>query len=401
MPIVQTNGYSNRGRVSSLKIVNHEALSLFVLRKFPEFIALCCLLLCVSCQTTTPLTPEEKERLAQEEAAMKERYLKRIQSVEESCYEVLDALGPKVIEFNENEAIGYSGAIFSTGRFYPMDLEKAVVKQGMGDFVSVRYIVEGSPADEGGLLLGDRLVRMNGVKVPKGERASTFVVEKMGKLWLVDESNLLVVDRNGEEITLEIDANRSISYSVIVTPFIRDSVYAEGKAIYFPLEGMEGLEEQELDYICAHALVQNVMKHARMKGQNEFIGSVLDLAAAVSGVNTGGIFSSMGRNAHKAGFQIESDILALYALANAGVDISGYPDFWEEKLLSEKKVMDRVSRERVEAMRQVVAEIEEKRLNGEPIYPTEYLAGEWERIDPLEMSDPIETRSEEIEVPVN
>ncbi len=143
------------------------------------------------------------------------------------------------------------------------------------------------------------------------------------------------------------------------------------------------------------------MKHARMKGQNELIGSVLDLAAAVSGVNTGGIFGSMGRNAHKAGFQIESDILALYALASAGVEISGYPDFWEEKLLREKKVVDRVSRERIEAMRQVVAEIEEKRLKGEPIYPTEYLAGEWERIDPLELSEPIEARSEEIGSPAN
>ncbi len=109
----------------------------------------------------------------------------------------------------------------------------------------------------------------------------------------------------------------------------------------------------------------------------------------------------MGRNAHRAGFQIESDILALYALANAGVDISGYPDFWEERILKEKKVLDRVSRERVEAMRQVVGEIEEKRLKGEPIYPTEYLAGEWERIDPLEMPDPIETGSEAIDPPVN
>ena len=372
-----------------------------MLRKLPEFVVVCCALLCASCETTTPLTPEEKARLAQKEAEMKERYLKRIQSVEASCYEVLGELGPKVVEYNENETTGYSGAIFATGRFYPIDLEEAVAKQGMGDFVTVRYIVEGSPADAGGLLLGDQLLRLNGVKVPKGERASTFVVEKMGKLWLVDESNLLVVDRNGEEITLEIEANRSVSYSVIVTPFIRESVYAEGKAIYFPLESMEGLEEEELDYICAYALVQNVMKHARMKGQNEFIGSVLDLAAAVSGVNTGGIFGSMGRNAHKAGFQIESDILALYALANAGVDISGYPDFWEEKLLEEKKVMDRVTRERIGAMRQVVAEIEEKRLRSEPISPTEYLAGGWERIDPLELSEPIETRGEAIKTPVN
>ncbi len=376
-------------------IARSGSLSGFVLRKLSVLSVFCGLLILTSCQTTTALTPEEKERRRQEEAAMKERYLDRIQSVEESSYEVLHALGPTVVDYNESEVVGYSGAVFATERFYPMELEEAVEKRGLGNYVAVRYVVEGSPADEGGLLLGDRLLQINGVKAPKGERAATFIVEKLRKIWRVDESNLLLVERNGQQLTLEIEANRSVSYSVVVTPFLRDSVYAEGKAIYLPLEGMEGLEEEEFDYTVAHALVQNVMKHARMKGQNEFIGSVLDMAAAVSGVHTGGIFGSMGRNAHKAGFQIESDLLALYALANAGVDISGYPDFWEKKLSQGKKGIDRVEQERLDAMRQVIAEIEEKRLKGEPIYPTEYLAGEWERKDPLELSETLEAEPTE------
>lgn len=360
-------------------------------RSLSVFVTIIGLHLLSSCQTTPPLTPDEKERLKQQEAALKERYLGRIQSVEDSSYDVMHSLGPTVVDYNEEEASGYSGAIFTTGRFYPLDLEEAVEKRGMGDFASVRYIVEGSPADVGGLLLGDRLVSINGVKVPRGQRASTFIAEKLRKHWLVDETNLLVVERNGKQISLEIAAYKSVSYSIVVTPFLRDSPYAEGKTIYFPLESMERLEEEEFDYVCAFALVQNVMKHARMKGQNEFIGGVLDLAAAVSGVNTGGIFSNLGRNAHKAGFLIESDLLALYALASAGVDISGYPDYWENELSKGDRALDRVSQERIEAMRQVVGEIEEKRLNGEPIYPTEYLAGEWKKKDPLDLSTPTES----------
>ena len=58
------------------------------------------------------------------------------------------------------------------------------------------------------------------------------------------------------------------------------------------------------------------MKHARMKGQNELFGGVIDIAAMLYGVNTGGVFGNLGRNAHKSGFLIESDLLALYALAN-------------------------------------------------------------------------------------
>ena len=101
------------------------------------------------------------------------------------------------------------------------------------------------------------------------------------------------------------------------------------------------------------------------------------MAAMIYGVNTAGIFGNMGRNAHETGFLIESDLLALYSLARAGFDISGYPDFWEANLNDGDKGIDRQSQKRIDAMRQIVAEIEAKRLNGEPIYPTEYLAGDW------------------------
>jgi hypothetical protein len=330
--------------------------------------------------------------MRQEELALKERYMKRIQSAEESCYEALEGLGPVVAVYNDKEVYGYSGAIFATQRFYPLDLAEVVQAQGYGDFITVRQIVEGSPAEAGGLLLGDRLLRVNDVKVPRGDRATTFAVERLKQLWLLDQPNVRVVDRNGVEVKLEIEAEKSVYYSVIVTPFLGDEpVYAEGKALYFSLDLLEGLEEEEFDYICAFALVQNVMKHAKMKGKNEFIGGVLDIAAAVSGINTGGIFGSLGRNAHKAGFLIESDILALYALAQSGVDISGYPDFWEARLTKEGKGVDRVSRERIEAMRQTIAEIAEKRAKGEPIYPTEYLAGDWK------LKDWKQTESEEAE----
>ena len=335
------------------------------------------LALLIGCQTTTQLSDEEKAQQRQAELAHKEEYLERIQSVEEAVYETLHVLGETVAEFNEKEALGYSGAVFATKRFYPIDLEEVVDPSFLGNFVAVRYIVEGSPADRGGLLLGDRLLLVNGQKVPKGERATSFIADRLRKLWRLDEPNQLLVSRNGEELVLEIEAEESAYYSVVVTPFLAEGIYAEGKTLYFSLKTMEGLEGNEFDYLCAFALVQNVMKHAKMKEQNAFIGGMLDMAAMVYGVHTGGIFGNMGRNAHQTGFLIESDLLALYSLARAGFDISGYPDFWESNLSSDDNVIDRQSQKRIDAMRQIVAEIEAKRLNGEPIYPTEYLSGDW------------------------
>lgn len=335
------------------------------------------LALLIGCQTTTQLTDEEKAQQRQVELAHKRQYLERIQSVEEAVYETLHVLGETVAEFNEKEALGYSGAVFATKRFYPIDLEEVVDASFLGDFVAVRYIVGGSPADRGGLLLGDRLRLINGQKVPKGERATSFIADRLRKLWRLNEPNQLLIARNGEELVLEIEAEESAHYSVIVTPFIGEGIYAEGKTLYFSLKTMESLEGDEFDYLCAFALVQNVMKHAKMKEQNAFIGGMLDMAAMFYGVNTAGIFGNMGRTAHQAGFLIESDLLALYSLARAGMDIRGYPGFWEASLSEGDRGIDRQSQKRIDAIRQIVVEIEAKRLSGEPVYPTEYLSGDW------------------------
>lgn len=334
------------------------------------------------CQSTQ-LSVEERERRKQEELALKERYLNRIQSVETSVYESMEVLASKVVDYNPEELHGYSGAVFVTDLFYPFELSGVARERGIGSRVVVRHVFEGSPAEEAGLMLGDRLIRLNGKRVPRGEQAASYIVGKLKKSWLLDEPNTVVVDRKGQELSFEIAAKNSVYYSIVVTPFLgaEEPAYAEGKAIYFSLEGLEGLEESELHYVCAYALVQNVMKHARMKGQNELIGGVIDVAAMLYGVNTGGVFGNLGRNAHKAGFLIESDLLALYALASAGIDINDYPAFWEERLRDRNGQLSRVNQDRLDAMRRVIHEIEAKRQSGDPIYPTEYLSGEWKLDD--------------------
>lgn len=348
------------------------------------------MLLC-GCQSTQ-LSYEERERRREEELALKERYLNRIQSVETSVYESMEVLADEVSDYNQDELYGFAGAIFVTDLFYPFELSGVARERGIGSRVVVRHVFEGSPADEAGLLLGDQLIRLNGKRVPRGEQGASFIVGRLKKSWLVDEPNTVVVDRNGRELTLDIEAENTVYNSIVVTPFLgeEEPAYSEGKAIYFSLESLESLEEAELHYVCAYALVQNVMKHARMKGQNELIGGVIDVAAMLYGVNTGGVFGNLGRNAYKAGFLIESDLLALYALASAGIDISGYPAYWEERLKDRNGQLSRVNQERLDAMSQVIKEIEVKRQTGEPIYPTEYFSGEWTLEDwrkQLESSD--------------
>ena len=46
-------------------------------------------------------------------------------------------------------------------------------------------------------------------------------------------------------------------------------------------------------------------------------------------------------------------------------------------MINDSGQLSRANQERIDAMRQVISEIEAKRQAGEPIYPTEYLSGEW------------------------
>ena len=203
------------------------------------------------CQSTQ-LSVEERERRREEELALRERYLNRIQSVETSIYESMELLAAEVADYNQDELQGYSGAVFVTDLFYPFELSGVARERGIGSRVVVRHIFEGSPADEAGLMLGDQLLQLNGKWVPRGEQGASFIVGKLKKLWLVDQPNTVVVDRNGRELTLKVEAKNSVYYSVVVTPFLdgNELVYAEGKAIYFSLDGLEDLEEAELLYVC-------------------------------------------------------------------------------------------------------------------------------------------------------
>ena len=140
------------------------------------------------CQSTQ-LTVEERERRREEELAQRERYLNRIQSVETSIYESMELLAAEVANYNQDEIQGYSGAVFVTDLFYPFELSGIARERGIGSRVVVRHVFEGSPADEAGLMLGDQLLRLNGKRVPGGEQGASFIVGKLKKLWLVDQSN--------------------------------------------------------------------------------------------------------------------------------------------------------------------------------------------------------------------
>ncbi len=329
---------------------------------------------------TTKLSQAEKERLEMERRMRIASLLEEVQLAENDIYETLHHLFLSAGGIKEKETFGYIGAFFVTNRFYPEVFEEALEEQGIDDPITVRHVIANSPADQAGIQKGDRLVEINGTSLPvKGLRPSKYAMNHLKKAFNPGEPNRLLVQRGGETLAFEVDPIKAAYYSLIVWP--HSDVFAEtdGKALFLSQSLLELADDyKQLSYVCAYAVAKGVMRHAKMKSSNMSIGSIFDIAAFIYGINTMGAFENMGRKAHALAFEVEADMIALYILANAEMDISEYPAFWEKTLPFYKRDrgLAKLDSERFEHMRKTIVEIEQKRMNGEPIYPTEYLSGE-------------------------
>ena len=124
------------------------------------------------------------------------------------------------------------------------------------------------------------------------------------------------------------------------------------------LEGLPGLQHRLLSH------------HSRPL-------DLLDVAVGVfTGVNTGGLFSTMGRIAFSKDFEADSDYMGLYMAARAGYDIEIAPNFWRRMAVEHPGSIGKnymathpSTPERASALQESIEEIEEKLNEGRPLRP--------------------------------
>lgn len=340
----------------------------------------------VGCETTESAAQKRlarEEREAQE-SQLREEFLDRIYAAEAEAWSVLDPLMREAAEYHVRETVAYTGAVFVSEDFYSEAFEKEVRGDGLGGFVSVQLVVPDSPAQRAGLKEGDRILEVNGKKTPRGQGAAFFAAKKMKRILEIDQSNTLLIQRGDETFELTIRPEDGVYYPVLIVASDTLDLHVDGDVIWLGLGMMERIEKgDDLNYLLAYALAKNVMRHPKQRGRNAVLGQLLDMAAMVGGVNTGGVFTSMSGNAYAHAFEVEADLIALYLLAAAEFEIDTYPDFWDNVLRqrSRKGVLSVKEEERIEKMRQVVASIHSKLEAGEPIFPEAYLQGDVSEIE--------------------
>lgn len=258
----------------------------------------------------------------------------------------------------------------------------AATRYGLDDTLRVAFVVPGSPADVAGLKQGDVIVSLNDKPIVLGKEAKKLYDENLrgaAKLGTVD----FVVRRESTEQRLQVIPVNACDFNTRLARGSEKNAYADGKNIVIYQGMMEFFKtDDEVALVVSHELAHNAMKHLDAKQTNATIGGllglVLDVAAAVGGVNTNGNFSKLGSGlaagAYSVQFEQEADYVGLYFMKLAGYKIDDAANFWRRMAMADPRAITMksshpTSPERFVAIETVVQEIEGKLAAGQPLEP--------------------------------
>jgi len=332
------------------------------------------------CETSRSAKLEQEAEIQrQKRTAAKERVLFRIQDAETRAWDVLHPMMMEGANYQPSETFGYLGAVFVSEGFYPFGMREALRSYSIGPYVSVSQVFPGSVAENAGLMEGDRILSVNGKRVPMWDRAARYASVRLKRDLKPGQVNEIKVQRGGETLLLTVSPQKAAYYTVIVSPDSHTDIRPDGEVIWLNLDVVEALSDPtDFAYACAFALAQSIMQHPEKRRKNLWIGQTVDVAIIAAGIPSIGVMGNATANSKKRSFDIEADLIALYLLAANDYDLSRYPQFWEKQLPRQvyTGVLEKKDAHRLEVQRQIIDSINDKRASGAFIFPEEYLAGD-------------------------
>ncbi len=336
------------------------------------------LLLSACAAPTTKRMDLDPELVAKEERAQQELAIRRTLEYNERLHRVAYPLLKASTPLCGTEVAPRLG-FASTNKWWfdKKTQEYAEEAFGIGDTMQVIQVTEGAPAYVAGLAVGDKLVRINGVAVPTGKKGFQKTSDLLEDALKKSDSIAIEVERDGAPMTITVQAEKICRYRPVLANDDSVNAFADGNNIIMT-RGMLRFasDDKQLALVVAHELAHNSQKHIQAKTTNYLLGSILDIAAAAYGVNTGGAFGNAAAMTYSKEFEAEADYVGLYMMSLAEMDITEAADFWREMGSENPGAITRqfasshpATAERYLAIQQTIEEIARKRENGEPLRP--------------------------------
>lgn len=236
-----------------------------------------------------------------------------------------------------------------------------------GDLPGVLATPEGSPAAKAGLRQGDLIVGVNGEDLDSGDGGSAprfeGLAENVARLdaALARGPVSLSVRRDGDTVEVPLTPETACGYEVQLNPSDELNARADGRRLFIST-ALAGFTEtdDELAIVLGHELAHHVLGH-RTWSDVGGVGRATNAEAEAVAHGPGGA-------------ERQADRVGLYLMARAGYDPAVAAPFWRRFGASNWRVrypqLQHASAEsRAVALAAVAAEIEGRRLAGQPLVP--------------------------------
>ena len=250
------------------------------------------------------------------------------------------------------------------------------VEQTIGEEPVVWGVAVDSPAAKAGIKIGDRILAIDS-KVPKSSAAARRLLAKSTREFSAKRTDpiQMLIQRDDEQIRVEVKPVLACRSEISLAGGSRINAYATGNHIKI-FNGIFTFVEtdEELQYVIAHELAHNISNHVVYARARGTVGVVVDLLVLRWKVWTNGGFSRLSVRAFTKPYEVEADYLALYLLANAGIDSTGVENLWRRLATEDISRIGWIlthpsTPERFLQLRKTREEIEAKQRNNEKLLP--------------------------------
>ena len=193
----------------------------------------------------------------------------------------------------------------------------------------------------------------------------------------------LTIARAGQMRSMTIVPELTCAVPVVLATSGQANAFTDGKKIVVYSRILDiAQSDDELALVVGHELAHVNMKHIEKHAQNQVAGALggalLDVAFALSRIDTGAAFSRTGANvgakAYSMDFEKEADYVGAYYVARAGYNVVCAERLWRALAQEDPKQMTYAglhptSPERFVQMQKTTDEILRKRQLNQPLTP--------------------------------